>query len=52
MVPSQYQQKKTQILKNEETNISPKECHTLQNILDTNVILYEEVKEEIGMQKE
>ena len=33
-------------------NISPQECHTLRNILDTHVILDEEVKEEIGMQEE
>ena len=30
-------------------NISPQECHTIQNILDTHVILGEEVKEEIVM---
>ena len=33
-------------------NISPQECHTVQNILDTHVILYEEVKEEIVIQEE
>ena len=33
-------------------NISPQECHTVQNILDTHVILDDEVKEEIGMQEE
>ena len=33
-------------------NISPKECHTVQHILDTHVILDEEVKEEIVMQEE
>ena len=33
-------------------NISPQECHTVQNILDTHVIIYEEVKEEIVIQEE
>ena len=33
-------------------NISPQECHTVQNILDTHVTLYEEVKEEIVIQEE
>ena len=33
-------------------NISPQECHTVQNILDTHVILDGEVKEEIVMQEE
>ena len=33
-------------------NISPQDCHTIQNILDTHVILYEELKEEIVMQYE
>ena len=33
-------------------NISPQECHTVQNILDTHLILYGEVKEEIVMQEE
>ena len=33
-------------------NISPQECHTVQNILDTHVILDEEVKEDIFMQEE
>ena len=33
-------------------NISPQECHTVKNILDTHVILYGEVKEEIVMQEE
>ena len=33
-------------------NISPQECHTVQNILDTHVILYEKVKEDIVMQEE
>ena len=33
-------------------NISPQECHTVQNTLDTHVILDEEVKEEIVMQEE
>ena len=33
-------------------NISPQECHTVQNILDTHVILDEEVKEEVFMQEE
>ena len=33
-------------------NISPQECHTIQNILDTPVVLDEEVKEEIFMQEE
>ena len=53
-VPSQYQQNKIQILeqKNEEMNISPQECHTVQNILDTHVILDGEVKEDIVMQEE
>ena len=32
-------------------NISPQECHTVQNILDTHVILDGEVKEEILMQE-
>ena len=53
-MPSQYQQNKIQILKekNEEMNISLQECHTVKNILDTNVILDGEVKEEIVMQEE
>ena len=34
-------------IENEEVNISPQECHTVQNILDTNVILDEEVKEKL-----
>ena len=51
-MPSQYQQKTIQILKNEEINISPQECHTVQNILDTHVILDEEMKEENFMQEE
>ena len=38
--------------KNEEMNISPQECHTVQNILDTHAILDEEAKEEIVMQEE
>ena len=50
-MPSQYQQKKIKIFKNKEMNISPQECHTVQNILDTHIILYEEVKEEIVMQE-
>ena len=33
-------------------NISPQECHTVQNILDTHVILDGEVKEDIFMQEE
>ena len=33
-------------------NISPHECHTVQNILDTHVILDGEVKEDIVMQEE
>ena len=33
-------------------NISPQEFHTVQNILDTHVILDGEVKEEIFMQEE
>ena len=33
-------------------NISPQECHTVQNILDTHVILDGELKEEIFMQEE
>ena len=33
-------------------NISPQECHTVQNILDTHVILDGEVKEDIVMQEE
>ena len=33
-------------------NISPQECHTVQNILDTHVIFDGEVKEEIFMQEE
>ena len=33
-------------------NISPQECHTVQNILDTHVILDGEVKEEIVMPEE
>ena len=33
-------------------NISPQECDTVQNILDTHAILDEEVKEEIFMQEE
>ena len=37
-------------IKNEEMNISPQECHTVQNILDTHVILDEELKEEIVIQ--
>ena len=51
-VPSQYQQNKIQILKNEEINISHQDFHTVQNIFDTHVILDEEVKEEIFMQEE
>ena len=47
-VPSHYQKKQ----KNEEMNISPQECHTVQNILDIHVILEGEVKEEIVMQEE
>ena len=48
-VPPQYQQKKIQIFKNKEMNISPQECHTVQNILDIHVILDGEVKEYIVM---
>ena len=33
-------------------NISPQECHTVQSILDTHVILDEEVKYDIVMQEE
>ena len=33
-------------------NISPQDFHTVQNILDTHVILDEEVKEDIVMQEE
>ena len=33
-------------------NISPQECHTVQNILDTHVILDRRVKEEIVIQEE
>ena len=33
-------------------NISPQECQTVQNILDTHVIFDGEVKEEIVMQEE
>ena len=33
-------------------NISLQECHTVQNILDTHLILDEKVKEEIFMQEE
>ena len=33
-------------------NISPQECHTVQNILNTHVFLDGEVKEEIVMQEE
>ena len=33
-------------------NISPQECHTVQNILDKHLILDAEVKEEIVMQEE
>ena len=33
-------------------NISPQDCHNIQNILDTHVFLYEELKEEIVMQYE
>ena len=33
-------------------NISPQDCHTLQNILDTHVISDRKVKEEIVMQEE
>ena len=33
-------------------NISPQDCHTVQNILDTRVILDGEVKEEIVIQVE
>ena len=39
-------------IKNNDMNISPQECHTVQNILDTHVILDEEMKEEIVMQEE
>ena len=39
-------------IKNEEMNISPQECHTVQKILDTHVILDGEVKEEIFMKEE
>ena len=39
-------------IKNKEMDISPQEFHTVQNILDTHVILYGEVKEEIVMQEE
>ena len=39
-------------IKNEEMNISPQECHTVQNILDKHVILDGEVKGEIVMQEE
>ena len=38
-------------IKNEEMNISPQECNTVQNILDTHVIFYGEVKKEIIMQE-
>ena len=38
-------------IKHEEMNISPQECHTVQNILDTHVIVYGEVKKEIVMQE-
>ena len=41
-----------QILKNEDMNISPQEFHTAQNILDTHVILDEEMREDIVMQEE
>ena len=51
-MPSHYQQKKIQILKNEEMNISSQECNTVQNILDTYVILDEYMKKEIVMQEE
>ena len=51
-MPSQYQQKKIpKTKKNEEMNISSQECHTVQNILDTHVILDGEVKDEIVMQE-
>ena len=43
---------KIQIFKNKEINISPQECHTVQNIFDTHGILYEELKEDIVMQEE
>ena len=33
-------------------NISPQECHTVQNILNTHIILDAEVKEDIVMQEE
>ena len=33
-------------------NISPQECHIVQNILDTHVILDGEVNEKIVMQEE
>ena len=33
-------------------NISPQDCHTIQNILDIHVILDEEAKEDIFMQEE
>ena len=39
-------------IKNKEMNISPQECHTVQNILDTHAIVYVEVKEDIVMQEE
>ena len=38
-------------IKNKEMNISPQECHTVQNILDTHVILDGGVKENIVMQE-
>ena len=44
--------KENRNIKNEEMNISPQECHTVQNILDKYVIFDEEVNEEIVMQEE
>ena len=44
--------KENQNIKNKEMNISPQEGRTVHNILDTHVIVDEELKEEIVMQEE
>ena len=43
--------KESSNIKNKNTNISPQECHTVQNILVTHVILDGEVKEDMFMQE-
>ena len=39
-------------IRDEEMNIITQECHTVQNVLDTHVILDGELKEDIVMQEE